>query len=154
MDQMKTAKKKLPNRKGRGTIVSVAIKKRKILDSLTKNDGAIYQAVKDAGVSRAQYYKYLKHDPIFNQAVQDLGEAKLDLAEAVLQKAIKAKNMTAIIFFLKTKGKRRGYIERQEISGPEGAPVGQPVSLADLGLSRETRKKIVEEMEKRAKGGE
>jgi hypothetical protein len=38
-------------------------------------------------------------------------------------KLIKDGNVAATIFFLKTQGKRRGYIERQEVTGAEGAPI-------------------------------
>ncbi len=41
-------------------------------------------------------------------------ESSIDLAESKLIEAIKAGNLTAIIFFLKTQGKSRGYSERSE----------------------------------------
>ena len=41
-------------------------------------------------------------------------ESSVDLAESELMKAIRAGNMTAIIFFLKTQGRSRGYVERSD----------------------------------------
>ena len=41
-------------------------------------------------------------------------ESALDEAESELMKLIRAGNLTAIIFFLKTQGKSRGYSERSD----------------------------------------
>jgi hypothetical protein len=38
----------------------------------------------------------------------------------MLDKGMKDGNMTAIIFYLKTQGKSRGYVERQEVTGADG----------------------------------
>ncbi len=54
-------------------------------------------------------------------AYKDEEEKTLDLAESKLLENIGNNDNTGIIFFLKTKGKKRGYIERQEISGPNGS---------------------------------
>ena len=48
---------------------------------------------------------------------------KFDFAESELMKLIKDGNVAATIFFLKTQGKARGYIERQEVTGADGAPI-------------------------------
>ena len=39
----------------------------------------------------------------------------IDLAESKLMENIEDNDNTSIIFFLKTKGKKRGYIEKQEV---------------------------------------
>lgn len=44
----------------------------------------------------------------------------LDFAESKLLQLLDAGDKTAIIFYLKCKGKSRGYIERQEVTGEEG----------------------------------
>lgn len=46
-----------------------------------------------------------------------------DLAESTLIKQIRKGNMTATIFYLKTKGRDRGYIERKELTGENGSPI-------------------------------
>ena len=47
--------------------------------------------------------------------VEDIENIALDFAESQLHKQIGDGNSTATIFFLKTKGRGRGYVERQEI---------------------------------------
>ena len=44
----------------------------------------------------------------------------MDYAESQLHKQIGEGSTSATIFYLKTKGKSRGYIERQEITGADG----------------------------------
>ena len=44
----------------------------------------------------------------------------LDMAESQLHKQILGGNTSATIFYLKTKGKNRGYVERHEHTGIEG----------------------------------
>ena len=47
----------------------------------------------------------------------------LDFAESKLFQKIKEGDSTAILFYLKTQGKARGYIERSEVTGANGGPV-------------------------------
>jgi len=48
------------------------------------------------------------------EAFTELTESIIDLAESKLIENINDNDNTAIIFYLKTKGKHRGYIERSE----------------------------------------
>ena len=50
----------------------------------------------------------------FKAEVEAINEASLDYVESKLMTAIHNDNITAIIFYLKTKGKKRGYIETIE----------------------------------------
>lgn len=68
------------------------------------------------GISRQCFYKWCNEDPEFKVAIDDLQEATIDMAETSLFKHIKEENLTALIFFLKTKGKHRGYVERTEVT--------------------------------------
>lgn len=75
------------------------------------------------GVSRPTIYAYKKKWKTVEDALKDEKEEMLDLAENKLWKLINDENITAIIFYLKTQGKQRGYIERQEFTGADMEPI-------------------------------
>jgi predicted DNA-binding transcriptional regulator AlpA len=94
---------------------SEQLKKEQLLEALTKSLGIVSTACESVGISRTTYYKYYNEDEDFKKQVNDIGEATIDFAESSLFELIRSGNTAATIFFLKTKGKRRGYIERQEV---------------------------------------
>ena len=92
------------------------LSKQAMIDALEKSLGVVTTACRIAGVGRVTHYGWLKDDPDYKAAVDDITDVALDFAESQLHKQIKEGNVTATIFYLKTKGKKRGYIERQELA--------------------------------------
>jgi len=90
--------------------------KKAVLESLEHSLGVVTTACKNQGVGRTTFYGWLKDDQDFAEKVRDIENVALDFAESQLHKQIKDGSAAATIFYLKTKGKKRGYIERQEIS--------------------------------------
>lgn len=88
--------------------------KKNLLTALEKSLGVVSAACKKAKVSRQTHYEYYNNDPNYRAAVDDLAEVSLDFAESKLLQSISNGSDTATIFYLKTKGKKRGYIERTE----------------------------------------
>ena len=87
--------------------------KKRIIEAMEKSLGVITTACRVAGVSRDTYYRYYEEDPEFAKQCNDIENIVLDFAESQLHKQIKGGNPTSTIFFLKTKGKKRGYFEKQ-----------------------------------------
>ena len=87
-------------------------KRKKFLDILKKNAGLVYLSCEKCGITAPTYYNWLRDDPSFAEAVKSINEGMLDFAEGALFEKIKNKDLTAIIFFLKTKGRERGYQEK------------------------------------------
>ena len=93
------------------------LKKNAFLAYMEATLGNITASCKEVGIDRSLYYKWLERDPKFKQAVDDLSEMSVDFAESHLKKQIKEGDTTATIFYLKTKGKHRGYSEKVEFDG-------------------------------------
>lgn len=102
---------------------STAKRKADMLLSLEKSLGIVTIAALTAGIDRKTHYLWLDKDPKYKAAVLAIEDIALDFAESMLHKNIKAGKEASIIFHLKTKGKRRGYIERREITGEDGMPI-------------------------------
>lgn len=99
------------------------IQKRAMLEALEKSLGVVTTAAKSVGIDRSTHYKWMESDPDYKAAVDSIADIALDFAESQLHQQIKDKDTTATIFFLKTKGKKRGYIERQEMEVSGGLVV-------------------------------
>ena len=102
---------------------SNSIKKKAFLAKMESTLGNITASCKAANIARSTYYEWMEKDPKFAKAVNELAEANIDFAESCLKQQIKDGTTTATIFYLKTKGKSRGYIETHEVIGNTDAPV-------------------------------
>lgn len=89
--------------------------KKAMLEALEKSLGVVTTACKSVGIGRTTHYMWLDEDPQYRRDVESISDIAVDFAESSLHKQIKDGNPTSTIFFLKTKGKKRGYVERQEI---------------------------------------
>tara|TARA_R110000744_G_scaffold378850_1_gene495646 strand:+ start:25032 stop:25385 length:354 start_codon:yes stop_codon:yes gene_type:complete len=111
------------------------IKKESLLKALETSLGVVTEACKQAEIPRSTYYKWLKEDELFKEEVRDIENIALDFGESQLHKQIEDGNTSATIFFLKTKGKRRGYIERSELdlsSGDEPIKINLNIKGQDI----------------------
>ena len=97
--------------------------KKAMISALEKSLGVVTTACKNVGIGRTQFYYWLKDDKEFAKAVKDIENIALDFAESQLHQQIQGGNTSATIFYLKTKGRNRGYVERQEIAGVKDQPV-------------------------------
>ena len=100
--------------------------KKRVLTALEKSLGVVTKACKIAEVGRTQFYQWLKDDEDFAKAVKEISDVALDFAESELFKQIKDGNTSATIFYLKTKGKARGFVERQEM---DHTSAGEPIKI-------------------------
>jgi viroplasmin and RNaseH domain-containing protein len=89
--------------------------KRAMIEALEKSLGIVTSACKSVGINRSTHYDWLKSDEDYKAEVESIEDIAIDFAESQLHKQIKDGNPTSTIFYLKTKAKKRGYIERQEI---------------------------------------
>ena len=87
----------------------------KFLEVYATKMGNVSKACKAANISRQTFYDWMK-DKQFAGKVDEVKEGLLDFAEHQLLSNIRDGKTAEILFYLKTKGKGRGYIERQEIS--------------------------------------
>ena len=94
------------------------ITKEAFIIAYKENFGNITISCEAAGVSRSSYNVWIKNDPEFARKLAEIEpeEIMLDFGEHKLMERISKGDTLATMFLLKTKGKRRGYIERQEVA--------------------------------------
>jgi len=88
-------------------------KKELFLKVFEKNAGNVSATCKGIGIVRETFYQWCEKDEEFKKKVEEVREGLIDYAESMLLKKIKNEDLGAIIFFLKTQGKKRGYSEKQ-----------------------------------------
>jgi Bacterial regulatory protein, Fis family len=94
-----------------------------IIEVLEACGGIVVYAAQRLGVHRNTLHNWIKDEPELKQAQEGTEETLLDIGEANLVKALKAGDWEATRFYLTTKGRKRGYGIRAEISGENGGPI-------------------------------
>jgi hypothetical protein len=87
-----------------------------VIAALQATHGMVYLAAQQLRCDPDTVMNYCKRHPSVEQAKQDARGAILDECELRLLKAIRKDQPWAIAFALRTIGKQRGYVERQELA--------------------------------------
>ena len=103
--------------------------KKAVLEALEQSLGVVTSACKKVGIGRTTFYGWLADDEEFAKQVKDIENVALDFAESQLHKQIKDGNPSSTIFYLKTKGKSRGYVERVENINTNTNTQTEPVTI-------------------------
>jgi hypothetical protein len=98
--------------------------------ALRMTAGIYTAAAEKLGCATNTVRNYVLRSKRLQEVVRDVQETTLDVAESTLLTAMQKGNLTAAIFYLKTKGKHRGYVERVEQTGKNGGPI--PVANVDV----------------------
>ena len=109
---------------------NIDILKKQMIEALEKSLGVVTTAVKSVGIHRSTFYVWYNDDEVFRNEVDGISEIAVDFAESQLHKQIQGGNPTSTIFYLKCKGKKRGYIEKTELS-IEGGPSAFKIEIID-----------------------
>ena len=139
--------------------------KKGFITALTKGLGIVSKASRATGTSRRTHYNWLKTDTEYALEVESIKDEALDFAESKLHERISGirkydvdkstgektptdeyqtpPSDTAIIFYLKTQAKSRGYVERSEVE----IKTKKPLSWMDEVLEREgvTKSSLLED---------
>jgi hypothetical protein len=100
-------------------------------DALKKTMGLQTQAAKMLGITPSAISHRIKRSPRLQRLIRDIQEEWLDTAEYELSKKMRSGDLGALCFYLKCKGKDRGFVERREITGKDGGALEMKMSLTD-----------------------
>ena len=100
-------------------------KKAAMIKALATTSGNVSEALRQLNakgivLGRTAHYTWLENDKDYQDAISDALESTLDLVEQALINQIKNNSVQATMFYLKTKGRVRGYNEKQEIDLTSG----------------------------------
>lgn len=93
------------------------LNKKAFCEAWLKTFGNITHTCNLVKITRQTYYDWMKDDPEFKEAIDNSEplEIKLDFIENKIVERINKGSDTVLIMAAKTLGKKRGYVERQEI---------------------------------------
>lgn len=122
-------------------------RKKAMLEALEKCYGIVTKSCKMIGIDRQTHYNWMNEDADYRKAVEELDNVALDHSEDKLHQLIEGvwiqgrededgeaqvyqvpPNVSAVIFHLKTRGKKRGYIEK-EVEKPSEQDSIQPPNI-------------------------
>jgi hypothetical protein len=107
-----------------------------MIEALRKCKGIVSHAIELVGLHRSTHYDWLKNDPEYKAEVDAIDDFAIDFVESKLFELISGVKCskvsgdevvvyetppckTSCIFYLKTKGKKRGYTEHEQTTTDE-----------------------------------
>jgi hypothetical protein len=93
----------------------VGLTNKQIIAAFKNTGGIVSKVAMKLNVTRQAIYARMMKSEELRDAQISARETAIDMAEDKLMANISKGDNTAIIFYLKTQGKRRGYIEKQEV---------------------------------------
>jgi len=94
-----------------------------IIEALEKTHGMIYLAAESLGCAPITIYRRAEKVAAVRDTIDSYRGKLVDKAELKLEQAVLNGEPWAIQMTLKTIGKHRGYVERQEVTGAEGGHI-------------------------------
>jgi transposase-like protein len=85
-----------------------------IIKELIQNKNNVTEACAKHNVGRTTYYEWMK-DPDFKERLNEAEDAMLDWIESQAKKRIEEGSDKLIELYLKTRGKKRGFVEDKNI---------------------------------------
>jgi hypothetical protein len=82
-----------------------------VIKALADSYGIQAAAAASLGIGRSTIIDYINRDPKIKEAYDQINETTIDRVESALLRQVEQGNITAMIFYLKTKAKHRGYVE-------------------------------------------
>ncbi|MEI8111151.1 MAG: hypothetical protein WCH59_09195 [Chitinophagia bacterium] len=122
----KKASKKVKRQRG---VVKLTAPQLSFIEALKGNLGIISKAADEVGMHRNTHYHWLKTNAKYAEEIAAIEDDCIDVVENALMNNILAGDVASIIFYLKTKAKKRGYVEKSEygVTDKEGNDVKQQV---------------------------
>ena len=111
-----------------------------VIDELNRTKGMVYLAARQLGCHPNTVFNYAKRYKSVKRAIDANRGEVVDVAELKLYEAIRAGEHWAVAFALKTIGKHRGYVERQEFQRVNEGELDDKIAeeLARLARAKET----------------
>lgn len=88
---------------------------KQFIEAIPGTGGIVTKIAEKVGCTWHTARKYIDTYSTIRGAYQDECERVLDLAESALIKSVSEQEAWAVKYLLSTKGKHRGYVERQEV---------------------------------------
>jgi len=109
----------------------MAISEKQVEAALRSSGGFISQTAKRLHRTPDAIYKRIQSSEYLKKIKFEIDDAYLDLAESKLIKKMNQEDLGALCFYLKCKGKHRGYVEKQQLehSGDAQNPIIQKIEI-------------------------
>lgn len=105
-----------------------------IITTLSACGGIVLHAAERLGVARQTVHAWIAADPELKAAHDGVSEELLDLAESNVVTKIRAGDFDASKFYLRSKGRARGWGEHTKIEATVSTTVTNPVPRVDYSM--------------------